>query len=135
MKKHFVRFFSPGTFVAEMQEQEVPAWDVDIAVELAETITERHGAIPYGFVFLTRERGQEDLDSHITETSPMHYLPHCRVETIEDVENRDDPDEEILLDNMRANGWNRIVTTTKGWKWNQPLREDDIVLIAKDHTD
>lgn len=67
MKKHFVTFFSPGTFVSETSEKPIDSWDVDTAVEMSTQILERHGARPYGFRFSTRERGQEDLDSKVTK--------------------------------------------------------------------
>lgn len=128
MKAHFVTFYSPGTFVAENSTKPVESWDVDAAVKMADAITERHGAIPYGFRFTTRERGPYDLDSKESARSPFYWLPHCKVETIEEIAARDIPSESVLRSNMRINGWNRVVTTTKGWKWTQPLDDGDVVL-------
>lgn len=128
MKAHFVTFYSPGSFVAEDNTKPIDSWDVDKARKMAEAITERYGAIPYGFRFTTRSRGPDELDSKVTATSPFYYLPHCKVETLEEIARRDDPAESILRSNMRINGWDRVVTTTKGWKWTQPLDKDDVVL-------
>ena len=128
MQKHFVTFYSPGTFTAEQSTREIDSWDVQAAQKMAAEITERHGAIPYGFRFSTRSRGPDDLDSTVTNTSPMHYLPHCKVETLAEIEARNDPTESILRSNMRSNGYDRIVVTTKGWKWAQPLSANDVVL-------
>jgi len=58
----------------------------------------------------------------------MYYLPHCKVETIEEIEARNLPDERILRSNMRGNGYKRVIVTTKGWKWTQPLYDTDVVL-------
>lgn len=127
MKKHFVEFFSPGTFVAETSTRPIDSWDLDEAIKLSADITERYGATPYAFRFITRERADDELDSKVTKHSFMHYLGG-KIETIEDVAKRADPKEAILLSNMRCNGWNRIITSTKGWKWTQPLNDDDIVL-------
>lgn len=127
MKKYFVRFFSPGTLFAEQSEQEIDAWDVEKAQRIAEGITERHSAIPYGFQFVTRMRGPDDLDSHIAERSPMYFI-NCKVETLAEIEARNDPDEAILLSNMRINGYDRVAVTTKGWKWTQAIGPDDVVL-------
>lgn len=127
MKKHFVTFFSPGTFVAEQTTKPVDSWDVEAAKTMAETITERYSAVPYAFQFLTRERGPDDLDSKITERSPMYYI-NCKVETIAEIEARNDPKESILRSNMRGNGWDKVVVTTKGWRWTQPLASGDVVL-------
>lgn len=130
MQKHFVTFYSPGTFVAENSIKEIDSWDVQAARDMAESIDERYGAKPYGFRFSTRTRGPDDLDSVVSNTSPMYYLPHCKVETLEEIEARDDPKESILRLNMRGNGYDRIVTTTEGWKWTQPLSANDVVLTS-----
>ncbi|KQY96411.1 DUF551 domain-containing protein [Brevundimonas sp. Root1423] len=63
VQQHFVLFLSPGTFVAEATEKPVPSWDVATAVAMADSITERHGATPYGFRFITRGRAADELDS------------------------------------------------------------------------
>jgi len=128
--KHFVTFLSPGTFVAEDTTKPIESWDVTKARKMAKGITERYNAIPYGFYFTTRMRGENDLDSKETKRSPMYYLPHCKVETLAQVKARNDPRESILLDNMEGNGYKRIVRTTKGWSWTQPLEDDDVVLEA-----
>lgn len=38
------------------------------------------------------------------------------------------PSEAILRGNMRGNGYDRIWTSTTGWKWTQPLDDGDVVL-------
>lgn len=126
-QKHFVTFFSPGSFTAEASTKPIDAWDVEVALAMAKDIVERHAATPYGFVFTTRGRGVDDLDSKEIARSPVHYF-NVKVEALAEVEARNDPSERILLDNMRINGWDRIVTTTTGWKWTQPLREGDVIL-------
>lgn len=128
MQKHFVTFYSPGTFVAEHSTKDIDSWDVEAAKRMAVSISERYGAKPYGFRFSTRVRGPDDLDSTVTSTSPMYYLPHCKVETLEEIEARNDPKESILRSNMRGNGYDRVVVTTEGWKWTQPLTANDVVL-------
>lgn len=127
MQKHFVTFYSPGTMFAETTEREIYAWDVNDAVTMARDIKERHGAVPYGFRFTTRTRGEFELDSKQSDQSPMYYLGG-RVETLEEVEARHDPSEEILLENMRANGFERIIINTNSWKITQPLGDRDVVL-------
>lgn len=128
MEAHFVTFYSPGTFVAETTGKPIPSWDVDLAVAMSADIQERHAARPYGFRFTTRARGDVDLDSKVIATSPMHYLGG-KVETLAEVEARNDPKEEILRSNMRCNGWDRIWKSTQGWQWTQPLKADDVVIV------
>lgn len=127
MSRHFVTFYSPGTFVAEQTTREIEGWDPQAARAMAATITERYNAKPYGFQFSTRSRGEADLDSHETARSPMYYFS-VKVETLAEVEARNDPKEEILRSNMRSNGWDRIIVTTSGWKCSQPLGPNDVVL-------
>lgn len=130
MERHFVTFFSPGTFVAEETVKPIDSWDVEAAMEMARSITERYNATPYGFRFSTRTRKDDELDSTVTKRSHIYYLGG-RVETLEDVERRADPKEAILLRNMRGNGWKRIVTNDNSWRWTQPLKDDDVVLDFK----
>ena len=125
MERHFVTFFSPGTFVAEATTKPIDSWDVEAAKEMAVSITERYNATPYAFRFTTRSRSDADLDSKVVRNSPTYYLGG-KIETLAEVEAREPGS--ILAGNMRCNGWDRIVTTTKGWKWSQPMEKDDVVL-------
>ncbi len=127
MKQHFVTFFSPGTFVAEETTKPIDSWDIENAKKMARSINERYNATPYGFKFSTRNRGEKDLDSKVTEKSPMYYLGG-KVETLSEVEARSPKPDRILISNMRDNGWKRIITNTNSWKWTQPLNDDDVVL-------
>lgn len=126
MHRHFVAFYSPGTFVAENTQLPIDAWDVSVAKKMARGIIERHGATPYGFRFITRSRGDQDLDSRVTAKSGMYFLGGT-VETLDDVKARE-PKESILVSNMECNGWDRVITTTNGWKWTQTFEKDDVVL-------
>lgn len=127
MKKHFVIFCSPGSFVHETSKKEIDSWDVKKAIEMAECILERHNSKPFGFYFETRSRKENELDSKITDTSKMYYLGG-KVESYEEVCDRNDPKEEILRSNMKWNNWNHIITNINSWKITQPLRKGDIVL-------
>lgn len=127
MKKHFVTFYSPGTFVSEIRAQDIDAWDPVAAKAMAASVKERYGATPYGFRFSTRERGDNDLDSYESAKSPMYYLGG-KIETRDEVEARNDPSEVILRDNMRINNMKRIITNTNSWKHTAELNDDDVVL-------
>ena len=84
IKQHFVTFFSPGTFFSEMTTKSISSWNVKRAQKMAEAITERHAATPYGFQFSTRGRTGRDLDSRELATNGMYYL-HGKVETLRHV--------------------------------------------------
>ena len=124
MKQDFVTFYSPGTMVAEHRTIEIASWNVTKALEMMTDIEERHGARPYGFMFMTKKRGFRDFEPKVIKRSGMYYV-NCKVQTLEDVE-ADGP--VVLAQNMRSNGWDRVVTTTEGWLWTQPLQEGDTVL-------
>jgi hypothetical protein len=130
IEKHFIRFFSPGTFMAETSELPIEKWDTNLAMKIARTVKERYGAVPYGFVFFTKARSDKDLDSKEVKTSNMYFLGG-KVETLEEVEKRNDPKEEILRSNMRCNKYDKIIINTNSWKWTQPLGKKDVVLDFK----
>lgn len=125
--QHFVTFYSPGTFFAEDTTKPIDSWDVPTAVKMSKSIVERYDARPYGFRFTTRSRGPKDLDSKEIAESPMHFLGG-KIETVIEIERRNDPKESILLSNMKCNNWPRIVRSTGRWSWCQPLRDKDVVL-------
>lgn len=127
MTQHFVTFYSPGTFVAEETIKPIGEWDTTVALRMAAEVTERHNAKPYAFAFTTRSRGDADLDSKVTARSALHYFG-VKVETLADIEARNDPADRTLIANMRGNEYPRVVTTTSGWKATMPLRDGDVVL-------
>jgi len=127
MTAHFVTFLSPGTFVHEETTKPIESWDVEKAKRMARSIKERHAATPFAFVFTTRSRTGEDLDSKEVKRSGRYYLGG-KIETIEAVRKRNDPNERILLGNMECNKWHRIIVNTNSWKIVQPLDVDDVVL-------
>ena len=127
MIKHFVVFLSPGTFFSEDISKKIEDWNVDVAIEMSYAIKERYGATPYGFYFITRERGPDDLDSKITKKSNMYYLGG-EVFTLKQLQEINDPDQRILRDNMKINNWDKIIVNTNSWRWTQPLLEGDVVL-------
>jgi hypothetical protein len=127
IEKHFVTFLSPGTFFNEESIKEIDSWNVNKALEMSKEITERHGAKPYAFYFTTRTREDNEFDSKETAYSNRYYLGG-KIETIKEIEERNDPNEKILLLNMRSNNWDRVIININSWKITQPLEKDDIVL-------
>lgn len=127
MQKHFVQFMSPGTFVSETTDKPIDSWDVAAATKMARDIRERYNARPYGFRFITRERGVDDLDSHVSATSGIYYLGGT-VETRAEVDARNDPKEQILRDNMRINHIDRIIINDNSWRFTAALGDGDTVL-------
>lgn len=130
VKKNFVTFYSPGTFVHEETTKPIEEWDVAEAQRMAADIVERYDARPFCFVFSTMERGPKDLDSHETKRSGRYYLGGT-VETLEQIKARATDDDRILVSNMECNKWDRIVTTDTPWRVSQPLEANDVVLKVR----
>lgn len=130
--QHFVTFYSPGTFVSETNRVEVESWNVDHAVELARQTIQRHGARPYGFAFTSETRkvvhrdGIPDIKTDVTR-SPMYYIGG-KVETLQEIVDRNLKSEEILRSNMICNGYDRVIVNTNSYKSTWPLHAEDVVL-------
>lgn len=136
MRKHFVTFLSPGTFVAEQTTEEIASWDIEKAVVFASSITERHGAKPYGFYFTTclvaepisdGEGGKLDVAPKQVAKSGTHFLGGTLL-TIDTIAERDRKDEKILLSNMRCNDWPIVVQNANSYLVTQPFREEDMIV-------
>ncbi len=125
--KHFVVFLSPGTLVSERSTHAIDEWDVEKAKEQARSIIERHGATPYAFYFMTRARDAKDLDSRELDRSCQYFLGG-KVETLAEIEARNDPSESILLGNMRCHGYNRVIVNTNSFKSTMPFGDSDVIL-------
>jgi hypothetical protein len=130
MKKHFVIFYSPGTLVAEQDRQEIDSWDIDKAVKMSGKIKQRHGATPYGFRFITRGRKDNELDSEVINESKMYFLGG-KVLTLQDVIDRNDPEDRILISNMKGNNIKKVIVNDNSWRVTMPLGKGDTVLGAE----
>jgi hypothetical protein len=127
IEKHFVTFLSPGIFFNETTTKEIDSWDVNKALEMSRNIVERYDATPYAFYFTTRARDDFDLDSKQVAESAMYYLGG-EVKTLKQIELECDSNNDILLQNMRSNGYKKVIINSGSWKGVHPLGDNDIVL-------
>jgi hypothetical protein len=125
--KYFVTYLSPGTFFSETTTEEIEDWDIALAVRMSYGIKERHSATPYGFFFTTRERGWDDFDSKEINKSNIYYLGG-NIWTLKELEELNNPEYEILIQNMKTNHWDKVIVNNNSWRSIQPLKEDDVVL-------
>lgn len=137
MRRHYVTFMSPGTFVAETREVAIHRWDVETASKLAAGIVERHGARPFGFRFSTRvERGPVDdgeggtlrVEPRTVEQSGMYYLGG-EVQRYTDLIRRPDSSS-ALTSNMRGNGWPLCIVVVNGYRSTHPFEPTDAIVRA-----
>lgn len=129
MKKHFVTFLSPGTFVHEETTKEIERWDSELAITMARNVKERYNAKPFAFFFTTRSRGEKDFDSKQSRQSGRYYLGG-EILTVAQVKKKF-PNETILHSNMECNGWDKVIVNTNSWKIVQPFEKDDKLLDVK----
>jgi hypothetical protein len=123
-QKHYVTFYSPGSFVSETTKKEIDVWSVDLAIRMAKEIKERYNATPYGFSFQTSE--SDGWSPKTIKESGMYFLGG-KLLTIDDIPNT--PENGILRDNMRYNNWDQIIENTNTWKIRLPFHKDkDTVL-------
>jgi hypothetical protein len=127
MKKHYIEFLSPGTFVSESTQKEIDSWDIEKAKKMAKSIKERHGATPYGFRFITRERKEGDFDSKETKRSGIYFLGG-KILTLKDIKKRNDPKDSILISNMECNGYNEVIENTNSYRSTFPFKRNDVIL-------
>lgn len=123
-RKHFVMFYSPGTFFAETTQFEIDSWDVDTALELYKSVP--NGLKPYAFRFITRERADDELDSHISDSSNTYFI-NGKLLTIDDVKELDG-DHDILIENMNNNGYEYVVQLGDKYKFYQPFKAGDTLV-------
>ena len=121
MSEHFVCYLSPGTFVSETTYKKIPSRDVKRAIEMAYTVVERHGATPYAFYFVTKEEDPKLFETKVTSYPGLYFLGG-KISSIEEVEKRNNPEETVLLENMRNNNWNFIIENTNSYKFTAPFR-------------
>ena len=135
-QQEYVTFYSPGTFFAESTTKQIATRDPASATALAAEIIERHGARPYGFRFETRivaepisdgAGGTLRVEPKTIDESGIYFIGG-KLRFQDDIERDADPKEEVLLSNMRSNGWPIVVTGMNGYRWTQPFAEGDFLV-------
>ena len=135
-KKHYVEFTSPGTMFAESSRRPIEAWDVTKACEMARDVTERHGAKPFAFHFITMLEanpvddgtgGTMKVQAKELAKSCVHHLGG-RLITVDEVKALNDPSKRILISNMEGNDFPIVIENTNSYRSTQPFNESDVVV-------
>lgn len=136
MKKHYVTFVSPGTFVSESTTKPIESWSPETACYLARDIVERYGATPYGFYFTTvltaddvpdGQGGFLKVEKKEIDRSGTHFLGG-EISNYDEVVDRNDPEERILRDNMRGNRYHYIIVNKNSYKSTMEFKVKDVVV-------
>jgi len=115
-----VTFLSPGTFFCEQSTKKIGSMDLALAVKMAEEVTERYGAKPYGFYF-TKDKKNTGV-----------YRINGQLLTYDDIKERNKKDERILLSNMRYNdGWEIVVATRNSYLHTTVFNPEDFIVDSK----
>ena len=113
--KCYIRFYSPGSFTANTEDQ-----SCDSLLPLAEMVAWPERA--YAFTLHQREDIINDEKTYRGEDEqidPIYYHPDSQVTTLEETKNHRNATE-ILISNMEMNGWDAVVWTRWG-NWPQPF--------------
>ena len=127
-----VVFRSAGSFLPETTEVEFAAFDLKAIRQHAETITERYGTKPYGASVVRVVRAELPLAlrefamGRVFFREKFGFFYFGGDVLTYDAVGRLFPQERILLDNMRSNGWWVVVKSQRGSF--QPLEGADAVI-------
>jgi hypothetical protein len=108
----FVRFYAPGSFVAE---------DWTVPVDTLDPLAIKWPDNAYAFTLHERvdvADGPERFTGEAKQIGPMYYHPDSKVETQAEVA-LNPKATGILLSNMRCNRWDQIIWSRWG-NWPQP---------------
>jgi hypothetical protein len=125
MKKYFVVFYTSDTFISDKSRLPIESWDITKAIAMAADVKGRFNNAPYAFYFVTHERGDDELDSRETQRSNTFYLGGRRI-TLQEIMDRHDHRDNILLANMRTNGWSHVIETN--YSGHMAPRDNDVIL-------
>ncbi len=121
-----------------MSELPIDDWDSVKAVEMAKSITERHGAKPYGFRFRTRlvaepipdgRGGTLKVEAKAIATTGTYFITGT-IRTIEQVAADNIDSERILRSNMECNRMAYVVQNKNSYLTTMEFDEGDFVVDA-----
>lgn len=129
---YYATFYSPGTLFSESSTVKVDSLDLIDVLKKAKTISERHGAKPYGFVLEEREEGSIVKDGETYKLEPKtkwksgtHFITG-KILTLEDIP--DTSENSILRSNMRGNNYGAVVENRNSWKVTMPFEKKDLLI-------
>lgn len=134
VKKHFVKFFSPGSFVDEVSVYEIEDWDTKKAILISKKVNERYNSKPFAFIFITKENDGTTLDSRTTAKSGLYYL-NGEIKTLQNIIDENNNENRILISNMKNNGWKKVIITNTPWKKVSIFDDNEDINLSKEYID
>ena len=119
----YVRFLSPGSFVAN---------DRTVPVDSADPQTVKWPENAYAFTLHERVDvldGPETFKGEAKQIGPVYYHPDSKVLTEAEVAAKGDPRDSILLSNMRCNKWPSVIYSRCG-NWAQPYEAGKALVLG-----
>lgn len=130
--KHYVTFYSPGSFMPETDTVEFPSIDLKAIAAKAKTLSQRYGAKPFGFRVETKEYEEiitKDDKVFRTKTETTYssgiYFLTGRVLTLNDVP--DTQENRILRSNMEGNK-KVCVENTNSYRHTSFFNQEDKII-------
>lgn len=142
MRKHYVEFISPGTFMAETTTKEIASWDIREAAHMCKDIKERYNATPYAFRFKTflvaddipdGEGGWIKTVPNEVASSGSYFIDmtgKAKVRSYDEVVADNNDKERILRDNMCCNRMWFVVDTYNSFRSTNEFGENDLLVDA-----
>lgn len=119
----YVRFLSPGSFVAN---------DWEAPVDSADPLAVRRPENAYAFTMHERVDvldGSETFKGAPRQIGPTYYHPDSKIRTLAEVMAAARHDDRILISNMRGNKWDAVIYSRWG-NWPQPYEAGRTVILG-----
>jgi hypothetical protein len=118
----YITFFFAGSFTADTSKRLVLSLD-PAAIEWPESayaarFSQRDTIDHEGVVFVGKEK----------DVSKLLYRAGSRVDSLQEIKDREDPHDGILISNMEINGWPAMIYTHFG-NWPQPFDAEKMEIL------
>ncbi len=136
VRKHYVTFYSPGTFYPEQSTKPIGEYDTKEAVRMSKEVLERYNAKPHSFRFTTYIEVEDvpDGEGGFSKVEPKKVGESCtyylggRVRTIDEVKIKACKEERILLSNMECNKEYVLIENTNSYRHTGFFYEKDCIV-------
>ena len=126
IKQHFVTFKSPGMATAEHTTKEITPGTRSRPLRWPTTYWNATAPSPTASTSPPGPAPPQELDSKNIAKSGTYFMGG-KIQTLQEVM-ANPTGNKTLIENMKGNHWDQVVTVTKGHQWTSPILKDDAVL-------